>query len=129
MFTELVKIYIDLLVERNEYLERRMQTIDDSFGERDSYDEITYSDVESCNRVRSMLLTSINEEIRKVDEKYSEGLDKLPKEELEKSVETLENDQRCLVVRKDKAKSYSHYYDLFIENINETIEVRKIMKL
>ena len=113
MFTEVVKIYIDLLVERNEYLERRIQLADDSFGERDSYDEIRYSNVRSCNKVRSMLLTSINEEIAKVDEKYGEYLDKLSKGELLKSVETLKEDQRALVVRKDKSEAYNHYYDLF----------------
>ncbi len=127
MFTEVVKIYIDLLVERNEYLERRMKKIDDSYGERDEYDDITYSNVKSSNKVRSMLLTSINEEIEKVDQKYSEGLDNLSKEELEKSIETLRNDQRTLVVRRDQREAYSHYYDLFIENINESIRVRKIL--
>ena len=129
MFTEVVKIYIDLLVERNEYLEKRIQLADDSLGERDSYDEIRYSNVRSCNKVRSMLLTAINEDIAKVDERYSEGLETLSKEELLDSIETLKNDQRALVVRKDKREAYNHYYDLFIDNITETIAVRKILNL
>jgi len=129
MFTEIVKIYIDLLVEKNEYLERRMRMVEDTYSDMDSYDDMTYYDEKLCNKVRSVLLKSINEEIDKVDKKYCSLLVKLPKEELQKSVEKLQKDQRTLVVKKDQMDTYNHFYDLFIDDINDCLDTRKVMSL